>query len=74
VVVGIAGSNPLGHPEPHVLLVRVEGCVGEALALILPEEFTVTHANVVHLVARAPPVRALPLLGRLLSFPARGLG
>lgn len=62
VVVGTTGSNPIGNPEPYVLLVRVEGCVGEALALILPEEFTVTHANVVHLVARAAPVHALPLL------------
>lgn len=74
VMVGTAGSNPVFSPESRVLLVCVEGCVGEALALIFPEELAVAHANVVHLVARAAPIHALPLLWRFLSFPTRGAG
>lgn len=48
---------------------RVEGGVGEALAVVLSEELAVTQADVVDLVPGATAVRSLPLLGRHLSLP-----
>lgn len=70
--VRMARSSPECQPYgrgPALLLVGVEGRVGEALALVLAEELAVTHADVVHLVARAASVHALPLLRGLLSLP-----
>ena len=58
-------------PPGRLLLVCVEGSIGEALALVLAEELAVAHAHVVHLVARAAPVHALPLFRGLLAFPGR---
>lgn len=49
----------------------VEGCVGEALAVVLPEELAVTEADVINFVARATAVGSLPLLWRELALPAR---
>lgn len=49
---------------------RVEGGVGEALPLVLHEEFAVPHADVIDLIARAAPVHPLPLLRGLLALPA----
>jgi hypothetical protein len=46
----------------------VKAGVGEALALVLPEEAAVPQDDVVDLVAGAPPVQPVPLLLRLLSF------
>lgn len=54
-----------------LLFVGVKGRVGEALAVVLPEELAVTEADVVDLVARATAVRPLPLLWRELALPAR---
>ena len=49
----------------------VEGSVGEAFALVVPEELAVAQTYVIDLVARATPVHPLPLLAGHLSFPAR---
>ena len=59
------------HVYLNSLPVGVEGSVGEALALVVPEEFAVAQTYVVNLVARATPVYPLPLLAGHLSFPAR---
>lgn len=48
---------------------RVEAGVGEALALVLPEEAAVSQHDVVDLVTRTPAVQAVPLLLRLLALP-----
>lgn len=39
-------------------------CKGETLAMIVPKEFTLLQADVVHLIGRAAPVCAVPLVGR----------
>ena len=46
----------------------MEGGIGEALALILIEEFAVVKFDVVDLVARATPIRPLPLRLRFSSL------
>lgn len=40
----------------------VEGGVGEAFSIVLPEELAVAQTNVVDLVSRAASIRPLPLL------------
>jgi hypothetical protein len=57
-----------GRRQIYLLSVRVKAGVGEALALVLPEEAAVPEDDVVDLVAGAPPVQPVPLLLRLLSF------
>lgn len=64
------GRHPLPIAPLPSLLVCVEGGVGEALPLVLHEEFAVPHADVIDLVARAAPVHPLPLLRGLLALPA----
>ena len=59
----VANSLPVG----------VEGGVGEALALVVPEELAVTQTDVVDLVARTTPVQPLPLFTRHLAFPAHNM-
>lgn len=45
-----------------LLLMGVEGGVGEALSIILAKKLAVTQADVVDLVSGAASVRPLPLL------------
>lgn len=44
--------------------------VCEAFAIILSKELAVTQLDVIDLIARTATIHPLPLLGRLLSFPA----
>ena len=50
-----------------LLLVSVEGGEGETLPLVLPEELALLQTDVMHLIGRAAPVGALPLVGRACS-------
>lgn len=63
-------NSPTHQCLEYSLLVGVESRVGEALALVLPEEHAVAQADVVHLIAGAATVNPLPLLRRLLALSA----
>lgn len=47
-----------------ILFVSVEGGKYKTFALVLPKEFTLLQADVMHLVRRAAPVGAVPLVCR----------
>ncbi len=57
----------------NLLLVGVKGCVGEAFAVVLSEEHTVTQTDMIHLITRTTAVHPLPLLWRLLALSERDL-
>ena len=62
--------SPEYRARRHLLSVRVEAGVGEALALVLAEEAAVLEHDVVDLVARAAAVQSVPVLGRGLALSA----
>lgn len=52
----------LGFARYNILLVSVEGGKCKTFALVLPKEFTLLQADVMHLISRAAPVGAVPLI------------
>ena len=58
----------------HLLAMRVEAGVGEALSFILPEEPRITELDVVNLIARTLAVESVPVLLRRLTLPDRREG
>lgn len=58
----------------HLLAMRVEAGVGEALALVLAEEAAVAEHNVIDFIARAFAIETMPFLRRLLSLSATRCG
>jgi len=68
---GLGGLNT--NFGTHSLAVRMEAGVGEALALVLPEESTVAQDNVVDLVSGALAIQPVPFLRTLLTLPVDGI-
>lgn len=56
-------SHFLSFSPYDLLFVSMKGGKGEALALVLSEEFTFLQANVMHLIGGAAPVGSVPLVG-----------
>lgn len=52
----------LGFYHYSVLFVSVKGGKRKTFALVLPKEFTLLQADVMHLISRAAPVGAVPLV------------
>ena len=50
-----------------LLFMSMEGGKGETLPLVLPEELALLQTYVMHLIGRAAPVGALPLVSRTCS-------
>lgn len=48
---------------------RMETRIGEALALVLAEEATVSEDDVINLITGTLAVQTVPLFGRLLTLP-----
>lgn len=64
---GVHGARmwPLSHlsfAHYSILLVGVKGGKCKTFALVLPKEFTLLQADVMHLIGRAAPVGAVPLV------------
>lgn len=52
----------LGFVHYSILFVSVKGCKCKTFALVLPKEFTLLQADVMHLISRAAAVGAVPLV------------
>lgn len=61
-VVGTITSGLLQHYS--ILFVSVKGGKRKTFALVLPKEFTLLQADVMHFISRAAPVGAVPLVCR----------
>lgn len=62
---GLHRTWPLSHlgvAQYSILLVSVKGGKCKTFALVLPKEFTLLQADVMHLISRAAPVGAVPLV------------
>lgn len=64
-------KNPPHSIPSYLLPMRMKASVGEALSLVLAEEPTITEHDMVNFIPGTLPIQPVPLLRRLLTFPAK---